>query len=197
VKTLEEIAYEAGRDALADQEAVVAGVRQRTGTLLAAQALVASFLGGTTIRETGLDAWSWIAVALLVAGLVAAAVLLAPWDLRFSVDPRRLYDELYEAAAAEAEAGTLGWLASAGYGYKALRDANHRRVAWMSRISGALGVLMVLQTPVVVGRPGGRMTDVAPKPVPPDQIETPSTSIGISELAGGATPRPRPKPPEK
>lgn len=146
MKTLEEIAYEAGRDALADQEALVAGVRQRTGTLLAAHALVASFLGGTTIRETGLDAWGWIAVILLVAGLVAAAILLAPWKLKFSVDARGLYGELYEAAAAEAEAGTLGWLASAGYGYQALREENHGRVQSMSAISGALGVLMVLQT---------------------------------------------------
>jgi hypothetical protein len=123
VKTLEEIAYEAGREALADQEALVAGVRQRTGTLLAAHALVASFLGGTTIRETGLDVWGWIAVTLLVVGLVAAAILLAPWNLKFSVDSRRLYEELYDEAAGEAEAGTLGWLASAGYGYQALRDA--------------------------------------------------------------------------
>ena len=146
MKTLEEIAHEAGRDALADQEVLVAGVRQRTGTLLAAHALVASFLGGTTIRETGLDAWGWIAVVLLVVGLVAAAILLVPWNLKFSVDARSLYDELYEEAAAEAETGTLGWLASAGYGYQALRDANHGRVQWMSRISGALGVLMVLQT---------------------------------------------------
>jgi hypothetical protein len=53
VKRLEEIVYEAGRDALADQEALVAGVRQRTGTLLAAHALVASFLGAATIREAG------------------------------------------------------------------------------------------------------------------------------------------------
>jgi hypothetical protein len=58
VKTLEEIVYEAGRDALADQEALVAGVRQRTGTLLAAHALVASFLSAATIRESGLDAWA-------------------------------------------------------------------------------------------------------------------------------------------
>lgn len=144
--TLEEIVYEAGRDALADQEALVAGVRQRTGTLLAAHALVASFLGGTTIRETGLDASGWIAVGLLVLGLCAAAVLLAPWKLKFSVDARRLYGEIYDEAAAEAEAGTLGWLASAGYGYQALREKNHNRVQWMSRISGALGVLMVFQT---------------------------------------------------
>jgi hypothetical protein len=51
--TLEEITYDAGRAALADQESVVAGIRQRTGTLLAAQALVASFLGGTAIKEHG------------------------------------------------------------------------------------------------------------------------------------------------
>jgi hypothetical protein len=53
---------------------------------------------------------------------------------------------LYEEAAAEADAGTLGWLAAAGYGYQALREENTERVKWMSRISGALGVLMVLQT---------------------------------------------------
>jgi hypothetical protein len=50
VRTLEEVTYEAGRDALSDQEALVAGIRQRTGTLLAAGAIVASFLGATTIR---------------------------------------------------------------------------------------------------------------------------------------------------
>ena len=64
--TLEEITFQAGRDALADQEAVVAGVRQRTGTLLAAQALVASFLGGTAISTNGFHVW------------------LAPWDLKFA-----------------------------------------------------------------------------------------------------------------
>jgi hypothetical protein len=146
VKRLEEIAYDAGRDALADQEALVAGVRQRTGTLLAAHALVASFLGATTIRETGLEAWGWVALTSLVLGLVAAAVLLAPWNLKFSVDAQQLYDELYEQAASEADAGTLGWLAAAGYGYQALRKENATRVKWMSRISGALGILMVVQT---------------------------------------------------
>jgi hypothetical protein len=77
VKALEEIAYEAGRAALADQEALVAGVRQRTGTLLAAHALVASFLGAATIRETGFDVWAWIAVTSLVLGLVAAETAAA------------------------------------------------------------------------------------------------------------------------
>jgi hypothetical protein len=30
--------------------------------------------------------------------------------------------------------------------YQALREKNETRVAWMSRISAALGILMVLQT---------------------------------------------------
>ena len=47
---LEEITYEAGRAALADQESLVSGIRQRTGTLLAAHALVASFLGATVVH---------------------------------------------------------------------------------------------------------------------------------------------------
>jgi hypothetical protein len=146
VKALEEVAYEAGRAALADQETIVAGVRQRTGTLLAAHALVASFLGATTIREAGFNAWAWVAVAALVLGLVVAAVLLAPWKLKFAVDARSLYDELYEQAAAEWDAGTLGWLASAGYLYQALREENADRVRWMSALSGLLGALMVVQT---------------------------------------------------
>lgn len=33
--TVEEVTYEAGRSALSDQESIVSGIRQRTGTLLA------------------------------------------------------------------------------------------------------------------------------------------------------------------
>jgi hypothetical protein len=146
VPRLEEIAYEAGRSALADQESIVASIRQRTGTLLAAHALVASFLGATAVRAQGLHALGWLALLILVAGLLVAAILLAPWQLKFAVDARELYDELYEQAASEAPEDTLGWLAAAGYGYQELREENASRVRYMSWLSGALGVLMVLQT---------------------------------------------------
>jgi hypothetical protein len=71
MRTLEEITYEAGRGALADQESLVAGVRQRTGTLLAAHALVASFLGSATLRVQGLSALGWVALVALAFGLLA------------------------------------------------------------------------------------------------------------------------------
>ena len=99
MRTLEEITYEAGRSALRDQESIVAGVRDRTGTLLAAHALVASFLGATAVRGQGLQPFGWIALLSLVLGLVVAAVLLAPWKLRFAVDAHQLYLELYEHLA--------------------------------------------------------------------------------------------------
>jgi hypothetical protein len=146
LKTLEEITYEAGRHALGDQESLVAGIRQRTGALLAAHALVASFLGATTIRSQGLRPWGWIALATLVGGLVVAAWLLSPWSLKFAVDAPDLYSELYDQASQEAELGTLGWLAAAGFGYQALRSENAPNVRKMSLLSAALAVLMVAQT---------------------------------------------------
>ncbi len=85
---------------------------------------MASFLGAATIRAQGLETLGWIALAALVLGLGASAVLLAPWQLKFAVDARELYDELYEQASAEADTDTLGWLAAAGYGYQALREEN-------------------------------------------------------------------------
>jgi hypothetical protein len=146
VPTLEEIVFQAGRDALADQDGVVTGVRQRTGTLLAAHALVASFLGATTVKAKGLHGFSWAALVALLLGLVIAAVLLSNWKLRFAVDAPDLYAELYDEATAEAENDTLGWLVSAAYGYHNLRRANAKRVRIMGVLLTLLGVLMVLQT---------------------------------------------------
>jgi hypothetical protein len=146
VVTIEEITYRAGQGALADQESVVTGVRQRTGTQLAAHALVASFLGATAIHARGLGAWGWIALTALVAGLIVAAVLLAPWRLRFAVDASDLYGELYEQAAAEAEADTLGWLVAAGFSYQRLQAENSRKVRRMSLFSGSLGAFLIVQT---------------------------------------------------
>src|SRR3984957_1928033 len=118
MERLEGIVYEAGRRALADQEALVSGIRQRTGTLLAAHALVASFLGAAVIRAHSLDGFGCIALGALVLGLGAAAVLLAPWSLRFSISARELYDQLSQRASAKAGTDALGWLVEAGYSYQ-------------------------------------------------------------------------------
>jgi hypothetical protein len=102
--------------------------------------------GATTIRDQGLQLLGWIAVAALVLALVVAAILLAPWRLKFAVDARELYGRLYYQAAEEADEGTLGWLVSAGYLDHDLRAENARSITRMSQLSAALWSLMVLQT---------------------------------------------------
>lgn len=144
MKTLEEIAYDAGRHALADQENFVNGIRQRTGTLLAAHALVASFLGTASLRADRLHGWSWVALAALVAGLIVAAVLLAPWRMVFALDARNVYEQLFDEGDHAAEGAA--WLASAAFGYQGLRDKNVPRVRVMSALSGLFAVLTVVQT---------------------------------------------------
>ena len=144
VPTLEEITYDAGRAALADQESLVSGIRQRTGTLLAAHALVASFLVQRWSTRRACTCLGGAAAWALVLGLVAAAILLAPWRLKFAIGARELYDELDAERALVAD--SLAWLAAAGFLYQDLRRENTRPVRQMTRISAALGVLMILQT---------------------------------------------------
>jgi hypothetical protein len=144
VRSLEEITYDAGRHALADQESLVAGIRQRAGTLLAAHALVASFLGAGALRDAGMTALTWLALITLVAGLVIASVLLAPWRIRFSVDA----DEVYELPTQD----DLIWhadkaskrLVAAALLYQSIRDNNMPVVRWMTRLSLALAALVVI-----------------------------------------------------
>lgn len=150
---LEQITYDAGRHALADQAAFVAGVRQRAGTLLAAHALVASFLGGAALREDGSSTASWAALATLVAGLIVAAILLAPWRLRFAVDASDLYAQLQNSPL---EPDADGHLATAGFAYQALHADNMSRARVMSSLLGILATLMIAQalfwlTTLVIG----------------------------------------------
>jgi hypothetical protein len=62
--------------------------------------------------------------------------------LTFAVSARDLYLEPYEQAD---EHEDLRWLVSAGWGYHALRDDNAANVRRMSRLSGAVAILMVVQ----------------------------------------------------
>jgi hypothetical protein len=143
VPTLAQITYEAGRSALADQESFVAGILQRTGTLLAAHALVASFLGANVIQARGLHPAAWIALSALALGLLAAVVLLGPWQLPFSINARELYDLLSDGMRDPADDV---WLATAGYLYQDLRERNTGKIRLMSGLSATLSVLTIVQT---------------------------------------------------
>ena len=93
---LAEVAYEASRRRLDKQEQLLEELRARTGLLLAAASLAASFLGRPALDA---DPVFLAGLALLAFALSMGSslyVLLPKKNLVFAVVGSRLYEELYE-----------------------------------------------------------------------------------------------------
>jgi hypothetical protein len=92
-RDLAELAYTLSLRTLGQQEASLNELRARTGTLLAAAALVASFLGATAIARDGFDIWTVFAlIALVVSVVFAARVLLPQGEMIFWLRGSALYE---------------------------------------------------------------------------------------------------------
>jgi hypothetical protein len=105
VGLLAEMSYDAAVRALDLQERGVEQLRARTGTLLAASSLTASFLGAQTIqRGSGLDMLGVFAlVALACSILLCTYVLLPKSGFVFSLNATTMYESLFEVADDEHE----------------------------------------------------------------------------------------------
>jgi hypothetical protein len=89
-----ELAYETAVASLRRQEEELNQLRQRTGMLLAAGSLVASFLGAETLGRQGTGAWTALAVIAFFLSAATCIYLLAPKSgLGFSVSGSQLYRE--------------------------------------------------------------------------------------------------------
>jgi hypothetical protein len=103
--SLAQLSYDAALRALDGQERGLEELRARTGTLLAAASLVASFLGAQTIQRT--NALETIeALALIALGVSVGActyVLLPKEGFVFSLNGISLYETLYEHRGDDAE----------------------------------------------------------------------------------------------
>ncbi|MDP9345890.1 MAG: hypothetical protein M3P44_09220 [Actinomycetota bacterium] len=90
------IVYELALRSLDQQERELAELRARTNTVIAAAALIASFLGAAAIREHGgLSAGSVVALVILVLTGGLSLYVLWPRELSFAFDARATYAELY------------------------------------------------------------------------------------------------------
>jgi hypothetical protein len=98
--SLADLSYDAGVRALDLQERAVEQLRSRTGTLLAAASLTASFLGGQTISHTRhlgkLEVLALVALALSVA--LCVYVLMPKEGFTFSLNAAGVYEELFPVA---------------------------------------------------------------------------------------------------
>jgi hypothetical protein len=102
---LSQLSYEAAVRALDLQERGVEQLRARTGTLLAASSLTASFLGAQTIQHTGgLGTLGSLALISLAASIVLCAYVLLPKrGFVFSLNAPRMYETLFEIGDDEEE----------------------------------------------------------------------------------------------
>jgi hypothetical protein len=94
--TLEQLLLDQSQRALDRQERTVAEVRQRTGTLVAAAALVGGLLAGTVPHHGAAHDWSLAGLASLAVTLICALVILLPKRLIFVLEFETLYTELWE-----------------------------------------------------------------------------------------------------
>lgn len=97
--------YELALRSLDQQERELGELRSRTNTLLAAATLISSFLGAAAIREhDGLNTLAILALVALVTTGALSLYVLWPRELRFAIDARRTYDDLYPLLDDHAEA---------------------------------------------------------------------------------------------
>jgi len=97
---LAELSYEAAVRALDLQERAIEQLRARTGTLLAASSLIASFLGAQAIqRANGLDTLGPLALISLISSICLCVYVLLPKSgFVFSVKAPTMYEGLFEFA---------------------------------------------------------------------------------------------------
>jgi cytochrome c-type biogenesis protein CcmH/NrfG len=137
---LAQLTYEQAQKALEQQERQVNELRQRTGTLLAAAALTASFFGAAALGRDG------VALPVVLAGIALAVTVLSglyvlyPHRMEFATDARRLYDAL-ESDRDDPERLHL----RLAFGLRDTREENGRRADWLARCLALAAITLVIQ----------------------------------------------------
>jgi len=121
---LEQEAHRIAAQALSQQEETLTELRARTGTLLTAASLVASFLGGQALTRHGLSIWVIAAlVAFGVSVVLSIYVLLPKTGLIFALDAPKTYNALYGVREDEEEIDRR-----LAYWLQSVREENHPTV---------------------------------------------------------------------
>jgi uncharacterized protein HemX len=137
---LAELSYETAVRALDLQERALGEMRQRTGTLLAASSLTASFLGAQTIQRTSsLGVLGGLALIALAASIgLAVYVLLPKQGFTFSHNAVVAYENLYDQDDEEVRRRLIYWLGE-------LWDHNEQKLEHLNRYYFGAAVMLVLQ----------------------------------------------------
>jgi hypothetical protein len=138
---LEEEAHRIAAHALSQQERELSGLQARTGMLLTAASVVASFLGGQALARAGLSVW--VVLALVAFGISVALciyVLLPKDSLIFAMDGPKTYNELYEADDDDDEI-----YRKLAYWLESFRKGNEVEISRFGRAFRAAGAFLFIE----------------------------------------------------
>jgi hypothetical protein len=141
VATLERTSYDLALRALGQQEQALTELRARTGTLLTASSLIASFLGAQALDRNGLSVWVVLALAAFGLSVVLSIYVLLPKDgLIFALDAPETYEALYDLREDEEE-----FVRRLAYWLQSFRQGNHATVRRLTRAFEVAGVALLVE----------------------------------------------------
>ena len=143
-ETLEQLAHAESQRALSQQEGVLNELRARTGTLLTASSLVASFLGGRAIDLEGFGALNvTAALAFLITIVISVYLLAQKSQLEFALRGSEVYEFFVREGTDIPEAHqTLAYW---------IDEAHARNKKTIDRLVIGFGVACVALIPEVAG----------------------------------------------
>jgi len=137
--TIEELAYETALAAMQRQEEEVSQLRSRTGQLLAAGSLVASFFGAAVLSRKGTAPWSAFALIAFVLSFAACIYLLAPKKgLIFALSGPDLHEELKDDSIDAAHLRVASWLQN-------IRTGNQDRIDRLNKVFVVASVALIAE----------------------------------------------------
>ena len=96
--SLQELSYALSLRSLDQQEKALEELRNRTGTLLAATSLVASFLGARAIDQAGVGRWGLVPLLSFIVSVVSSVYVLAPkGNIEFALRGSEVWEHFVSA----------------------------------------------------------------------------------------------------
>lgn len=137
----EKLAYEEAVRGLDKQEGLLEALRTRTGVLLAASSLAASFLGQQAVSHSSPPGFAVVALLAFVASMGGGVVILLPKrDLVFATGGADCYAGLYEIRGDMAEV-----YRRLAYELDRLWDSNNNAIRQLSRIFTLAAASLVVE----------------------------------------------------
>lgn len=168
-----QLAYEESVRSLQLQSASLDDIRARTGILVSALALSASFLGARSLDLYGFIAWNWAAiVAFAVAGGACLAILWPRGRWKFTSNAKTIIEDVEKGEFADVDQMHAFYAKTNQEDWEANSKDRLRWLFWFFRIAVLGLILQVVFWLAALGTAHASATETTTETAKPAQVET-------------------------